>query len=354
MSRSPTTQDISWFLDLYDKGQLNLDPPYQRRSVWSPRDRRYFIDTILNNYPAPPIFLHKTLDDNGRATYHVVDGKQRLQTIIMFRDNKVNIPTDFSDVALQNKRWRDLEKSTREKVWNYILIVEMLPNSEDAVLKNTFARINRNSRKLSPQEMRHARYDGWFISAAEAEAAKDEWKTFGLVTAARTKRMSDVQFISELFALIIRKKISGFDQDDLDQIYADYEEIEEDGLFIEDNFRSHLEQYKSIIIRMVDANLDLRDYLKVQGHFYSLWAVLALTTETLPSELILAQRFKRFMNDVSARLDDPHGSLPDEGDQYGRAVVDYATNIRGANTEEPQRKNRHNALIIALVEPEGE
>ena len=52
MVRNITMQDISWFLDLKDKGQLNLEPPYQRRSVWSAGDRRYFIDTILNNYPA--------------------------------------------------------------------------------------------------------------------------------------------------------------------------------------------------------------------------------------------------------------------------------------------------------------
>ncbi len=139
MSRTPTTQDISWFLDLYDKGQLNLDPPYQRRSVWSPRDRRYFIDTILNNYPVPPIFLHKTLDENGRSTYHVVDGKQRLQTIIMFRENKFAIPDDFSDITLRKKRWKDLEKTTREKYWNYILIVEMLPDESEAAIRNTFA-----------------------------------------------------------------------------------------------------------------------------------------------------------------------------------------------------------------------
>ncbi len=54
MTRTLTTQDITWFLDLKEKGQLDLDPPYQRRSVWSPRDKRFFIDTVLNNYPAPP------------------------------------------------------------------------------------------------------------------------------------------------------------------------------------------------------------------------------------------------------------------------------------------------------------
>ena len=93
MTRTLTTQDVSWFLDLHEKGQLDLEPPYQRRSVWSPRDRRFFIDTVLNNYPAPPVFLHRPLE-NGRPTYHVVDGKQRLQTVIQFTEGKVRIPDD--------------------------------------------------------------------------------------------------------------------------------------------------------------------------------------------------------------------------------------------------------------------
>jgi len=54
MRRQPTTQQITWFLDLDRNGQLDLNPPYQRKSVWSPKDRRFFLDTIFKNYPTPP------------------------------------------------------------------------------------------------------------------------------------------------------------------------------------------------------------------------------------------------------------------------------------------------------------
>ena len=56
MSRTLTTQDVSWFLDMKEKDQLNLDPPYQRRNVWSSRDKRFFIDTI----PQERTELHRT------------------------------------------------------------------------------------------------------------------------------------------------------------------------------------------------------------------------------------------------------------------------------------------------------
>ncbi len=354
MSRSLTTQDVSWFLDLFDKQQLNLDPPYQRRSVWSPRDRRYFIDTILNNYPAPPIFLHKTLDDNGRATYHVVDGKQRLQTIIQFRDNKIVIPADFSDITLQNKRWKALEKGTRERFWNYVLIVEMLPDASDAAIRNTFERINRNSRKLTSQEMRHAKYDGWFMRAVEAEAVREEWKDFGVVTTGRAKRMADTQFISELFAMIIREDISGFDQDDLDQIYADYDEIEENELFSEEDFYRRLSPVKEIISAILREEPTIVEFIKSQGHFYSLWGVLTIRHETLPPVAVLAQRYRAFMHAVAGRLSDQSEGQVEDNDPNRRAIANYVANIRGASTDRAQRVARHQALLSALTEARAE
>jgi len=110
MNRRPTTQDISWFLDLDRNTQLDLDPSYQRRSVWTLKDKQFFLDTIFMDYPCPAIFLHKTTSEDGAQVYHVVDGKQRLETILSFVNNKISIPKDFSDKTLAGKKWRDLEK----------------------------------------------------------------------------------------------------------------------------------------------------------------------------------------------------------------------------------------------------
>src|ERR1700677_1122365 len=104
MDRRPTTQDISWLLDLDKNGQLDLNPPYQRRSVWTAKDRRFFLDTIFRNFPSPAIFLHKNISDTGAVKYFVVDGKQRLETILRFSKGKMRIATDYGDVRLNNKR----------------------------------------------------------------------------------------------------------------------------------------------------------------------------------------------------------------------------------------------------------
>ena len=59
VTRQMNFQGVGWFWDLYQRELLDLDPPYQRRSVWSQPYKDYFIDTVLNGYPAPAIFLYQ-------------------------------------------------------------------------------------------------------------------------------------------------------------------------------------------------------------------------------------------------------------------------------------------------------
>lgn len=361
MKRSLTMLDISWFLDLKEKEQLNLDPPYQRRSVWSVKDKRFFIDTILNNYPAPPIFLHKELDDHGRAVFHVVDGRQRLETIFGFMDGEVRIPSDFSDPSLQNKDWSHLSSELRHSYWNYELIVEMLPVvGDDKLLRDIFDRINRNSRKLSPQEMRHAKYDGWFISVVENEAKKKEWEDFKIVTVGKSKRMLDVQFISELYAVILRGGISSFKQADMDKIYADFDDIDvEDRADFIDATCSKFEHLKSIVKSLYRLQPKISGYLKYNVHFYTLWSYLYHNLENLPKEEDLILRYVNFMSEVSewksSDSDDSNSSSEnaDSSTFPEDVIADYARNITGANTDLPPRQKRLDALTKALAQEES-
>jgi len=352
MDRKHSPQDISWFLDIYDKGQLNLNPSYQRRSVWSRTDKQYFIDTVLSNLPAPPVFLHKSLDDEGRPTYHVVDGKQRLQTVIDFTRGKIRIADDFADANLRKKKWDQLDRDAKARFWNYSLIVEMLPDVTDSSVKNIFERINRNSRRLVPQELRHAKYEGWFIQTAEAEAEKQEWKTLGVVTPARTKRMADVQFISELMTATIRGAIEGFDQDSLDEVYAEYEDLTEVPEFVEDNFRNAFEDTKRYITELSTLSPDLIEFFKIQSHFYTLWGYLTVEKTRRLAAKDFAPRYLSFLSEVaglieSLRVDD-NGTVSATATPEQRAVVSYALNARGASTDLTPRQTRHNALVAIM------
>ena len=106
--RRQTTQSIAWFWDLYKRDLLELDPPYQRRSVWSQSYKDYFVDTILLDYPAPAVFLYEDIDDDGIAEYSVVDGKQRLSTVFEFLRGEFPVSDAASVTSLRGLPFTDL------------------------------------------------------------------------------------------------------------------------------------------------------------------------------------------------------------------------------------------------------
>lgn len=351
MARNIAPQDISWFLDLHKRGLIDLTPPYQRHSVWTPTERRYFLDTIFNGYPCPPLFLYKTLSDEGVSTYHVVDGKQRLETIINFAENKMSLSAEMADEGLAGKKWKAIDIDQRRKFWNYQLAVELLDSVDNAFVKEIFDRYNRTSKNLERQELRHAKYDGWFVTTAEEESKKSEWKNLGIVTTATARRMKDVQFISELMLVLLKGEISGFDQDELDEYYAKYDSPNEaDPSFVEDEFSEKFENVKRWILAVEAQNKVVSTLAKTYTNFYSLWG-FALSNEPLPDPVDFAPRYQRFMETVAAILkaENPEQFLAGGNPQLYRHQFNYAQNARGANTELPQRIARHQALSADIT-----
>jgi len=364
MQRRVTTQDISWFLDLYNNNQLDLDPPYQRRSVWAAKDRRFFLDTIFRGFPSPSIFLHKTTNEHGKNRYHVVDGKQRLETIINFVNNKIGIDKKFGDARLDNKKWKHIQSdedlNLRKKLWDYVIPVEFIDiNVEEPgiYVNEVFDRLNRNSRKLVEQELRHAKYDGWFITFAENEAKTGEWKKLKVSTRARARRMKDVQFISELMIIILMKGVCGFDQAKIDSYYAEYDDPFDDDFsydFNEEIIKSAVDKTKQYLIECEEKGEIITKYAKDYKHFYSLWAVISLNIKRLlPVDQFIAT-YSDFMNKVE-RFKDPsfiESYSIDQTDPNLHNSYKYYMASVGANTEEPQRKTRNAILLNTLFSDE--
>lgn len=349
MKRQPTPQHITWFLDLERNGQLDLEPPYQRKSVWTPKDRRFFLDTIFRNYPTPPIFVHRTIDDNGFTTYYVVDGKQRLETILMFAQNKIAIDKDFGDENLNGKKFQDLSPNYKRLFWDYVLVVDFIDSVEGTNIEEVFDRVNRNAKNLQRQELRHARFDGWFINEAEDEAAEEFWWKLKVSTRARDRRMRNVQFIAELLLIILENRIVGFSQDYLDEMHAKYDYPDE---FIEDfdldAYRDKKKQVKTILAQMNEHNECIDKYGKTANNLYTLWALLSLNND-LPQVSVLADRYKSFMEGVEKfteleKPEDKEGS-PSPG---GNAEYEYFSNSRGASTDFSQRNSRLFALSTII------
>ena len=349
MQKRSTSQDISWFLDLRRHGQLDLDPPYQRRSVWTPKDRRFFLDTVFRDYHCPPIFLHKVAGTDEKTTYAVVDGKQRLQTLFKFVDGEIALAEDFGDTRFSSKKWPDLGAAERQIFWDYVVPVEFL--SFDAVdthaVDQAFDRLNRNVRKLEAQELRHARWDGWFITLVEQECEAQSWRKLGVVTNARAKRMKDAQFMSELILMVIEKTQHGFDQDMLDAAYGRYDDLEEADLEMNpDEIKEALDAARDYLVAAQDSNDCIKDYVTTLGAFYTVWALVVLHRVDLPDVTEFAARLKDFMK-TTKTLDtstDKAALLSSVGGADFKHPLAFLDAYRGASTDLAPRTKRLEAL----------
>ena len=71
---------------------IDENAPYQREgAVWSLEQQQLFIDSLLNGYDVPKIYLHDLRGKHPTKVYAIVDGKQRLTTIWRFLRGPVRL-----------------------------------------------------------------------------------------------------------------------------------------------------------------------------------------------------------------------------------------------------------------------
>lgn len=324
VKRSINTQTIAWFYDLISRGLVDLDPPYQRRSVWTKPYKRYFIDTIMRNFPSPPIFLGTQIESDGKTRYSVVDGKQRLLSILEFIKGEIALPHNYGDTRLDGKYYNELSSELKSRFWGYELPVENLSEISVGEINQTFDRLNRNVLKLTPQELRHAKFEGRFIQLVTGLADDPFWQDVCISTRTTIRRMRDIEFISDLF-LLTMVGIQTSNKDSLDKAYADY-----DGEIPDED--SHIRRFQKVKGIIGNMNLDIcSTRLKYYSDFYTLWsAVLEFVDRNIDFEATKRAilRFLDKMEKVRAKREEELKPRERKFYEYSRAIASQPNEVR--------------------------
>ena len=138
-----------------DRKELILNPDFQRKDVWKGKQRSELIESILMGIPIPIMYLFETA--NGRK--QVVDGRQRITTIIDYLNNEFPLRDLKILHDLNGSRFRDLDKKLQGIFEDYQLHVYVIqPPTPERVKYDIFDRVNRGGTRLNNQEMRNALY----------------------------------------------------------------------------------------------------------------------------------------------------------------------------------------------------
>lgn len=147
---------------------IQIDPFYQRASdIWTLDNRQLLLDTILNSFDVPKLYLHKfkkPLKKGGRKyDYAIIDGRQRLESIWSFIDGKIALDDDFvyfhdKSIKAGGMKYEELGKAYPNlKVCfdSFPLAVICIETEEIEVIEEMFSRLNE-AVPLTAAEKRNA------------------------------------------------------------------------------------------------------------------------------------------------------------------------------------------------------
>jgi len=192
-------------LDQLVRDNIQLNPRFQRRDAWDITRKSRFIESIFLGFPIPDIVLAS--QDKKRGKFVVLDGKQRLLTILQFY-GRSETPND--SFALKNLEFRpELNGCTHEALKNDLLhssVLDALDNQTirttlirnwhtESLLYKIFLRLNLENTPLSPQELRQALHPGDFINFLDDESIKNQALRKILKSQNPDPRMRDVEFL---------------------------------------------------------------------------------------------------------------------------------------------------------------
>lgn len=215
---------IADFLDWHKEKRLELNPNFQRGSVWTPAARSYLIDSILRKLPIPKVYLRTKIDVATKKTVReVVDGQQRLRAIIEFADDKFALTKRAAEFV--GAKYTTLSPDLQESFLGYPIAVDQLLNSSDTDVLEVFSRLNSYSVALNPAEKRHAKFQGdlkWQIRKASTDWA-GLWETFSILTTRDRVRMQDDSLVAEMLSYLLEGVGDGA-QTDIDALYKRHDE----------------------------------------------------------------------------------------------------------------------------------
>ncbi len=161
------SRTLSWWYS--ERKNIDMSPVYQRKGkLWNRDDKAYLIDSILNNFDIPKIYIADfTYVDSplnrAKKPYAIIDGRQRFEAIFDFFEARVTLREGFEyagdpSLSLAGLSYKDLQRrypQVASRFDNFNLSVMTVITDEEPKINELFVRLNRN-KPLTGAEVRNA------------------------------------------------------------------------------------------------------------------------------------------------------------------------------------------------------
>lgn len=342
------TYNISDFQEWQIANLLDLSPQFQRRSVWTEKAKSYLIDTILRGRPIPKVLMTQNLSQ-GRNIRTVVDGQQRLRTILSFISGDFKVSRAHNK-ELANLTFDELPDAIKSDFLKYEIGVDMLFDLSFEDILDVFARLNTYSVKLNEQELLNAQYLGFFKQTAYSLGYRyvRYWIDAGVLSEKEVTRMAESELASDLLGTLIsgiqsKKAIPSY--------YKKFDDDEAATNMSEEQFH----RVMAFIGEIYPAE-ELKQTNFTRIHFFhSLFSTIAHALFGLPNLEDIPRaamtpdsigKVRACLDDVSAQYDQITNGLSEAPNKNFKEFIDAS---RRATTDAGSRKVRTSFLTSALL-----
>lgn len=297
--QSLVIQDI---INLEKQGDLDLNPWYQRRSVWNASQKSYLINTLFERKPIPTIYIRHSIDlEKEKSIKEVVDGQQRIRSILSFFNGEISA---FHPEFKKRIRFVDLNNPQKQRFLMTSIPIGYLQGATDADVIDIFARINSVSKSLNPQEKRNAKYSGAFKQFCVSESTKrlEFFRNYHIFSANDFARMNEVQFISDVVINLL-DGLTSYSSPKLNKYYKEFDDEFNDN----ERISSKLDQLFDTLIQLKPSCITDTIFSR-PPLFFSL--LMALSDHASYKHLNIA-KIEQGLLDIDAHYNSENKSLDD-------------------------------------------
>jgi hypothetical protein len=205
---------LQQLITMLGDGQVWVAPAYQRQFRWNDKRCSQLIESILLGIPVPSLFMAT----NENSTWEVVDGVQRLSTIVKFAGEpelreklKVGGALVLSELQklsqFEGMVYADLPPHIQLHFRTRPLKVITLNDKSDNIVRyDLFERLNTGGVALSAQEIRDCVYQGPFAQKLEELAKAPDFRKVLKLTPLQQRDGTAEECVLRFFAFLDRYK----------------------------------------------------------------------------------------------------------------------------------------------------
>ncbi len=225
---------LELLISKFKKGDFFI-PKYQREFVWKAKNRSLFIESVILGLPIPFMFFAGCED--GRL--EIIDGAQRIQTIIEFAENKLKLSNLKKLTSLNGFMFGDLSKAQQRKFQNRTFRVVVLDEkTTDDVRSDLFNRINTTGVKATDSEIRRGSFSGRLTRFIETCCNNPDFISLCPISDSKSQRQERFELTLRFFAYLYNYKSFVHDVNSfLDEFLSNNQDTFNEELYKEDFHR---------------------------------------------------------------------------------------------------------------------